>query len=347
MIDLDDLNAIAQLDKEGMGHMIIHMPEQAWQTYFEPKITNIDKACKSAVNKIIIAGMGGSAIAGDIIQALYGKHIDIRVVKDYSLSGCDEDTLFIACSYSGNTEETISCLNKAVEAKAKVWGITTGGLVKACLSSNYPLIELRPGFPPRAAIAYLFFSIIKVLEIQGIVEDQSNNVKSVISSLMTKAGALTDKIPTMLNFAKSSAVTINGKIPLIYAANPMLAPVAYRWKCQINENAKYPAFYHTFPEMNHNEIEAWENTKLNQHFMPIILKFFSEDEVYEKRLTAFKKLLTKQGIEYLEFFADGDNSMVRLFSLIYLGDMISYYLAIINDTNPTSIKFIDFLKENI
>jgi len=77
------------------------------------------------------------------------------------------------------------------------------------------------------------------------------------------------------------------------------------------------------------------------------LKFFSEDEVYEKRLTAFKKLLTKQGIEYLEFFADGDNSMVRLFSLIYLGDMISYYLAIINDTNPTSIKFIDFLKENI
>jgi glucose/mannose-6-phosphate isomerase len=347
MIDLDNVEAIKSIDKEDFCHTIIHMPEQDWEAYFKTNIVNKERINKSAINKVIFVGMGGSAIAGDIIKTLFGKQIDIQVVKDYYLPYFDEKTLFIFCSYSGNTEETLSCMHIAKSKKANIWGITTGGLLEKALGDEYAFIKIREGFPPRSAIAYLFFSVVRILELQGIIKEQKDTVKKVVASLMTKAGALTKTVPSMLNLAKSAAQQINGKLPLIYSVNNKLDPIAYRWKCQINENAKYPAFYHTFPEMNHNEIEGWEHKEFSKQFMPIFLRFFNDEKHYEKRLDAFKNLLKQQDVDYLEFFADGDTEMVQLFSLIYLGDMISYYIAILNETDPIAIEFINYLKEKI
>ena len=164
---------------------------------------------------------------------------------------------------------------------------------------------------------------------------------------MIKAGAISRGVKTEFNLAKQAALVMNEKVPLIYSSNPAYAPIAYRWKCQINENAKYPAFHHTFPEMNHNEIEAWENKKFNKLFIPLFIANLDDEENYAKRNAFFKKLMTAEGVEYLEFYAEGSSFFEKAFTLIYLGDIISYYLAILQQVNPTTIEFINKLKEEI
>ncbi len=165
--------------------------------------------------------------------------------------------------------------------------------------------------------------------------------------MVKKAGALANNVEFEKNIAKQTAEKINNLIPVIYAVDPLLIPIAYRWKCQINENSKYPAFNNTFPEMNHNEIEGWEDDKMREKFFPILLSDLAVDKLYAKRDSAFKNLLTENNVEYLEFFAEDANIITKFFTLIFLGDMVSYYLAILRDTNPTSIDFIDYLKKSI
>ncbi len=148
-----------------------------------------------------------------------------------------------------------------------------------------------------------------------------------------------------MNFAKQTAEQLVNKIPIIYAGEPLYSPLAYRWKCQINENAKYPSFHNTFPEMNHNEIEGWEAK--NKEMIPIFLAPFAQQEKYSKRVIAFKKLLIQHNFTYLDFLGEGDSTIEQLFSLVYLGDMISFYLAILLNVNPTTISYIDFLKKEI
>lgn len=346
---LDNLDLIKHLDTDDMYHKIIHMPEHILQAYNTPNI-KYPKDFTPATNnikRIVICGMGGSAIAADIIYALFNHLIPINISKDYNTPFIDENTLLIACSYSGDTEETLACVNSAIKNTKHIWAVTTGGKLKDIIDNKFPYLEITKGYPPRSAIAFLFFSVLKALEIEAIIPDQSKSVQKVAANLMMKAGAIAKSVPQINNLAKSSAEQINNKVPLFYSSNPLLAPVAYRFKCQINENAKYPAFFHTFPEMNHNEIEAWENMEHNAKFIPVFIRFFNENALYEKRLTVFKKILSDNHIDYLEFFADGDTDIAKLFSLIYLGDMISYYLAILNNTNPTTIKFINYLKQNI
>ena len=225
--------------------------------------------------------------------------------------------------------------------------ITSGGKLKQIAENKYCWIQLPKDYPPRSAIGYLFFSLMKILEIFEIIPDHTKAVRAVVANLVKKAGAICNDNPLEKNIAKNSAQQIQGKIPMIYSSNPQLAPLAYRWKCQFNENAKYPAFQHTFPEMNHNEIEGWEAVKYKDIFIPIILTKFNEEPQYKNRIKAFKRILKNSNIKYLEFFAEGDRFIEEIFSLIYLGDMISYYLAVLENVDPTKIDFIDFLKKEI
>ena len=188
---------------------------------------------------------------------------------------------------------------------------------------------------------------MKILEAFKIIPEHTKQVRSVIANLVKKAGAIAESVPEEMNIAKFAAGKIEGKIPIIYTSNPQLAPLGYRWKCQFNENAKYPAFHHTLPEMNHNEIEGWEAEDLKERFIPIILSKFKEAPNYQKRINAFKDILQRSNIEFLEYFAEGSTLVEEIFSLIYLGDIVSFYLGILRDVNPTSIEFIDYLKKTI
>lgn len=351
---LDNQEIMQRLDTENMYDKIIHLPEQIMNAYFNPNIYEpqtfeaLAAGLKSKpIRRVVLVGMGGSAISGDLLSAAYDTIIPIQVYKDYQVPVIKDDDLFIACSYSGNTEETVSCLEQAIKRTSYIAGVTSGGIVEKELKDKYFLCGLPPGNPPRSAIGYLFFSLLIILERFGLIDDMKADVEQTVSSLMQKAGALSKTVGCEFNLAKQSAAAINGKIPLLYSSNPVLYPIAYRWKCQINENSKYPAFCHSFPEMNHNEIEAWENNRYNEMFMPVFLNEFKEKHCYQKRIDFFKKTMNKEGVGYLDFYAEGDCSLEKTFSLIYLGDMISYYLAILQEVNPTTINLIVRLKKEI
>ena len=347
---LDDKVKQNILDTEDMYHKIIHLPEHVIKAYKEAiphKPDNFAKLDLTEIKRVVICGMGGSAISGDIAKAAFSEILPVEVIKDYKIPFIDENTLVCILSYSGNTEETLSCLQQALGSTKFVGVVTSGGRAEEVADGKFLWMELPGGYPPRSAIGYLFFTLLKLLENFDVIPNQVKVVNATIASLIKKAGAITRNNSFEHNIAKNAAAKIQGKIPIIYSSNPRLGALAYRWKCQINENAKYPAFWHTFPEMNHNESEGWESKGFDEKFIPIILNRMNEEEYYQTRIDAFKKIFLKIDVDFAEYFVEGNSIIEEIFSLIYLGDMISWYLAILQNVNPTTIEFINFLKEEI
>ena len=358
-ISLDYTGNFNRFDTEQMYEQIISLPQQIQETYFNQEKSDLACYYKN-ISKVYICGMGGSAIAGDIAKTLFGDKLRIRVFKDYNLPPfLDETTLGIVCSYSGNTAETVSCFEILKEAGAQIAMVTSGGILKHYgAEEGYFIKMIPPGFQPRAAIGYLFFSIVKILEELGLIENQNINVKLTLMNLATKLRLINRDVEESKNLAKGLAQKIYRKIPVIYSSNPRLFPLAYRFKCQINENAKTHAFCNTFSEMNHNEIEGWESA-YSASLVPIFISDFDEKKAYLKRVQVFKDIIrlseeekkqenpAHEEVEYLEIFTDGKTLMGKTFSTILLCDMISYYLAILNRVNPNEINFIDLLKKSL
>ncbi len=348
MTVLDNVKEIQRLDVDGMYERIIHLPEQVLKAYNEAIVhVPADFLIPGTIKKVMFSGMGGSAISGDLAASAFGAKFPVEVVKNYLPPYVDNETLLIAISYSGNTEETLSCVEEARRRGAFIAAITSGGKLKDSLLPNEVWVEVPAGFPPRSAIGYLFFSALRLLETYEMIESQQDVVKAIVAMLIKKAGAIADSVPEDRNIAKLSAKELQGKIPVVYASRPELLPVAYRWKCQLNENAKYPAFSHTLPEMNHNEIEGWEHPELRKQLFPIFLQNLQEDENYLKRIRAMQALFTRDNVPSQVFYTEGESLLEQMFSLIYLGDMISFYLAILDGTDPTGINYINYLKSNI
>ncbi|MDD3052024.1 MAG: SIS domain-containing protein, partial [Candidatus Cloacimonetes bacterium] len=300
----DFLELKEKFDSQDMYHKVIHLPEQIYFAYFNSNI-HIGKnsfPLKNDFNRIVVLGMGGSAISGDLLKTLFGKTVSIEVVKDYNLPFIDSLTFVIAISYSGNTIETLTAFSEAFKLTNQAAFITSGGILKEKFGDSCSWIELKPDQPPRSAIGQIFFSLLKIIESTGLIEVQKKQTEATIANLMRKAGAVANAVETDYNLAKQAALAISGKIPVINATNPQFAVVANRWKCQINENSKYPAFFNTFSEMNHNEIEAWEEKKISNNFIPIFLSNLKEPLEYSTRISAFKNLLNDKKISYLEFF---------------------------------------------
>jgi len=350
MSQLDNIIKIQQLDQSDLHQKITHLPEQIYLSYFQTEM--IKKKLFFTVNftlidKVVICGMGGSAISADIAQTIFGKNFPMICVKDYKIPFIDVNTLCIFISYSGNTEETISCLQRVKALTPFKAVITTGGKIVDELQSDDVRVIVPPDLPPRAAIGHLFFSLLKVLETFKIIGNHAEFVNETVVSLMQKTSILNYYTPTEKNIAKSSAERILGKIPLIYSSYPLIAPVAYRWKCQINENAKYPAFFHTFPEQNHNELEAFTHKFSKELMIPIFLRTFHEETYYQRRIEIYQKMLVQQGVAFLEFYGEGNNDLTNVFNLIFLGDMISFYLAILNNVDPSTISNIELFKNTL
>nr|HPR18356.1 SIS domain-containing protein [Candidatus Cloacimonadota bacterium] len=182
---LNNHNKLSQLDKDNMYHKIIHLPEQILLTYQNAKLYLPDiLADKQKIQRLIICGMGGSAISADIAKAAFGKDIPIEVVKGYELPYCDRDTLVITISYSGNTEETLSCLQEAMTKTNLIAAITAGGKMKQLVENKFAWVEMEAGFPPRAAIAGLFISLLKLLEAMEIIPSQAALVKKIAAHLI-------------------------------------------------------------------------------------------------------------------------------------------------------------------
>ena len=305
----------------------------------------------SSINKIIVAGMGGSAIGGDVTYALVNDEIIIPylVVRGYNIpTWVDSSTLVICSSYSGNTEETISILGKAQSNGAKVCAITTGGKIgKICEKYNYDKVIIPSGMQPRAALAFSFIPILYILCRLNII---STSITSslISSSKLIKENSKKYSMKDDNNPTWVLAKKIYNKIPIIYADSDRLQTVAVRLKGQICENGKILAYHSVFPEMNHNEIVGWEkNSELFSKYFIIWLFDIDMNERNKFRQKIVMDMLKEIDVGQFKLEVPGDSFIDRFLLLIHYGDWLSYWCAILHKTDPSPVQNIEKLKNKL
>jgi len=317
--------------------------EYAWNNEFDAM-----QLQNSKFNLVLLAGMGGSAISGDLITDYLADelHIPFIVNRSYSLPDfVNENSLVIISSYSGNTEETLSVFEEALKRKCKIAAITSGGQVKKiCDEKKLCCINIPAGYQPRYALGLSFFSLLKLLQQVGIIENQDNIVNQIIS-LWKKKG---EEYSIEENIALSLASELTGFLPIIYSDDQFTSAAGYRFKCQLNENSKLFAFSNVIPEMNHNEIIGWETFEEKKMFTKVIT--ISDPEFHpqiKKRFMITSQLAKHSGVDIINIESKEKNRKVRLFDLIFLCDWISYYLALLRNHDPSEIDYIDELKNRL
>ena len=287
------------------------------------------------IDNIVVAGMGGSAICGDLLKIyLHDLKIPVFVVRDYKVPiFVDENTLVFAVSYSGNTEETISAFRDAANKKAKIVAVTSGGQLASIAKK---VIKVPGGMQPRAALGYLFFPLIGTLVNSNVIEVSPNEIKEML--------AILSEADDFKSVGEKIAKKIGQKTPIVYASE-LFGAVAYRWKTQFNENSKIAAFCHAFSEMNHNEIAGYQTMSKN-NFFAIIIRDKDDNERIKKRMDITKDIISTK-IEVEEVHTKGEHLLSRIFSAVYYGDFVSYYLAIANKIDPTPVTVIENLKKKL
>jgi len=290
-------------------------------------------------NNIIVCGVGGSAIGGDLLKDLLRDKImiPIEVSRGYHLPAyADKDTLIFCVSYSGNTEETLSQFVDAIEKKCKIIGITSNGKLKEwCDRFNLPCILIPQGYQSRSALPYLFFSMLVCLQKLKSIE-LTKEIDESIRTLREINVSNTKKIVSSLK----------GSIPVIYASNEFSA-VAKRLKTQFNENSKVPAKYDIFPELNHNEIVGYQNKILNKNSYIIILRDKDEPKEIKTRIEISKKLIKDKVKGIKEIWVKGKSKLSKMMSLMFIGDVLSYELAALNRVDPEKTENISILKKKL
>jgi len=301
---------------------------------------------------IVVLGMGGSAIGGDLLSDYLADELSIPIVviRGYDIPKfVDENSLVFAVSYSGNTEETLSALKRCLEAKARVIALTSGGKFTALARENkFPVIKVPAGIQPRAAISYLFFPILKVLERMGIAKERHEETEETLNILQELSKEYDAKSSLKNNFAKKVAMRLYQHLPLIYGSKGLLEAVAMRWKTQINENSKWPCFWNVFSELDHNEIVGYEiENSINRQVKIVYLQDKEGILRVEQRREITRKIIEDKVAEFIVCPTRGKGKMARMFSLIFLGDLASYYLAILNQVDPSPVACIEDLKKEL
>ena len=287
------------------------------------------------IKNIVVCGMGGSAVGGDLLKAYMGKsRMPVFVVRDYKVPDfVDETTLVFAVSYSGNTEETISAFEDALKKKAKIVAVTSNGSLGQIAKK---VVKIPSGLQPRAALGYLFFPILGVLANSGIVDVKGKEIEETLDIL--------SKTDDFRAVGERIAKKIGLRTPIVYASE-LLSPVAYRWKTQFNENSKVAAFSNSFSEMNHNELVGYQNINKND-FIAVFIRDAHDNDRIKKRMDITKEIISSR-VDVEEIFTRGECLLSRIFSGIYYGDFASYYLALANRVDPTPVTVIENLKRKL
>ncbi len=348
---LDNLEQVRAIDPENMYNRIFDFPEQMADALAIAQKWQVSPKEIADFRNIVVVGMGGSAIGGDLIRSyLSGKLVVPFVVcRNYQLPEfVDDETLVIASSYSGNTEETLAAVDDALGRKAMIVAMTTGGMLNEVARLNgIPCLSLPSGLQPRAALGYSFIPLLVLLEKLGILKDVSKDVNSTIEWLKHERELHIEDLPASDNAAKFVATHVHGKIPIIYCGPTLTDSVGVRWKGQLCENSKTLAFVNQYAEFNHNELVGWsERIKpLAKHFVVIQLHDADDHPRIKRRMDIVRELIEKLGVTVIEIESTGETPLQRMFSLIQYGDFVSYYLAILNEVDPTPVDAIEKLKK--
>ena len=338
------------IDKDNMYKSIWDFPENIIDAIGISERINLKNEYTN-INKIIVAGMGGSAIGGDVVYSLIGDEIKIPylVIRGYNIPAwVDYSTLVICSSYSGNTEETIEVLKKVKLKGGKVIAITTGGRIgQLCDKYSFDKVIIPSGLQPRAALAFSFIPVLFVLLKLNIISSKFLDWL-VSSSKLIKQNRVVysksnDNNPTWL-----LAKELYNKMPIIYADSDCLNTVAVRLKGQICENSKILAYNNTFPEMNHNEIVGWEkNSELFKSYYIIWLFDKKMNKRNQARQKIVMDMLDNIGLEQKILEVFGNNFQERFLLLIHYGDWLSYWCAILHKIDPSPVNNINILKNKL
>ena len=335
---------------EKMQNYLYGLPEQ-FSDMLKFKISLPDRY-KNDYRNILVSGMGGSAIGGDILRsyALVRCAIPVVVNRDYVLPAFVNDrTLVLAVSYSGNTEETVSAYHQAKEYGADIIVISSGGKLSALArDEGFMVVEVPGGMSPRAASGYLFCPLALILEQMGLLTGASRDIQETAQVLSDLRAEINPVIADEGNPARVLAREMKDRIPVIWGSSAHSEIAALRWKAQINENAKAPAYYNIFPELNHNELVGFEVPgELLTCLQIIILRDPDDHEQVRKRIQITHDIIRTKVAGVTEIETRGQSWLARLYSLIYMGDYASFYLALEYGINPTPVKVIDYLKAEL
>lgn len=347
MTDLDDLEACQSLDPSGMGDRIRELPAQlrlAWEQASAFALPQEYRAC----DKVVVVGMGGSAIGGDLVRALVVDEstVPITVHRDYGIPAfVDERTLAVASSYSGGTEETLNAFAAALDRGAKGVAITTGGrLGLLAQAQGLPLFVIPYAAAPRAALAWSLVPLLAIVQHLGFVGDQSVAVAEAADIMEALMSHLDATVPVAQNRAKALAQRLQGRLPIIYGGG-FLGPVARRWKTQLNENAKASAFFEIFPELNHNTTVGYEfPSQVLNNSLVLLLDGPDLHPRIRLRYEITADFLSQAGIAHETLTAPDEGRLPQMMSLLLLGDWVSYYLALLHGRDPMPVAIIDELK---
>ena len=343
---------IRSVDHEDMYAAVRNFPDQI-QDGFE-RATNQREVVAGLrdreFNGIVVAGMGGSAISGDFLRALATdqSRIPIVVNRGYMLPGwVSEDTLVIASSYSGNTEETLSAFDDATVRGATIVCITTGGTLRARAdTAGLPVVMVQPGLQPRAALSYAITALLTVCDLLGVVSTRKSDWDEAVTVLTHLRNECQDP-SSPGNAAVKLSTRLVPLYPVIYSSE-QLEVVNLRWRNQMHENAKVFAVGNLLPEMNHNEIMGWARKGGELKNLGVIMLRDREDHPRtQRRLEVTASLLKKSAGFWKDIHSVGEGRLARLLSLMYMSDWVSFYLAIQHGVDPSPVGLISTLKKRL
>jgi len=345
---LDNPDEIKRIDRNNMLSFCVDAPKHYGEA---ARIAKTLSVSYPKPQTIIVAGMGGSAIGGELLKdwARDRAAVPIEVCREYSLPAyANKKTLVFVVSYSGETEESLSVFLDAIKRKCMVVCISSGGKLREFARKlNVPHLRVPSGMAPRATLPYLFMPLPSILEKIGIVSGVSAEVSDITRILKLVSLENSPEKPQSGNVSKTLASNICGTIPVVYGFGIYRA-VAQRFKTQFNENSKVPAKWEAFPELNHNEIVGWEEAgTLAKDFSLIFIRDNDESNEMRRRIEVTQKLICKEPLKAFEVWSKGKTKLAKMLSVICIGDFTSVYLAVLRGVDPTPVKTISLLKEKI
>ncbi|MGZ4103800.1 MAG: bifunctional phosphoglucose/phosphomannose isomerase [Actinomycetota bacterium] len=351
MISLDDPGALAAADPHDALGAVERYPEQ-WLEALTRAHSCTGLPTRHGITSLVYCGMGGSGIAGDVLAAIAAESgsVPVGVVKGRRLPAwAGPNTLVVCASYSGDTEETLACFEDAIARKARTVVISTGGKL-AARAAQVGAARISPveGLQPRQALPSLAAPALVVAEQLGLLAGMSDAIQETTGILSSRVANYGRDVPTDRNDGKQLAAQLDGTVPLIWGQEGVLSVAAQRWRTQLNENAKTPAFSNFFSELDHNEIVGFEAGAPGLRDLGVVvLRAPGESFATERRIEATLDRVRSLVATVCEARAVGESPLARLMSSVILGDFVSVYLAVRRGVDPTPVAAIDELKSRL
>ncbi len=346
MTDLDDPQALRLADPQGMLDAVLGLPNDCRAAYDSARLTE-GLPSEEGVTSVTFCGMGGSAVSGDVVRSVFLERLGLPVEVNRSPvlpEHCGSQTLVVCSSYSGNTAETLAAFRSANEHGCRVLVVTSGGTIaEQATELGVAIVRVPSGYQPRAALGHLGFASLGALETMGILPTIASDVDEAVAEVEAVLIAMGPDVPTEDNPAKTLATKIGDRFPVIWGADGIGSVAAARWKTQMNENGKLPAFWSSMSELDHNEVVGW-TAPFGERFFVVGLRHGGEDPQLPPRFPLSFDIVRAAGGEVEEVHARGTSALARLMSLIIVGDLTSVYLAIGRGVDPTPVPVIERLK---